>query len=337
MPSASQNLLCQPRSTASQDTFYQSPQTILPACAPGMAAFNPHYPRRYSTPEFAFIPLSLRDKNTMFGGGFMAQYGGYQSALFQAPTEEEKPNQSYIGLIGKAILSSPQQKMVLSDIYNFVLTHYPYFRNKGPGWRNSIRHNLSLNECFLKVGRSPNGKGHFWAINPANLDDFSKGEYRRKRAQKRKRNSVQSQNGEEEAKFKNVNRDNGENSTFSAHECRSEDSSSERDERKPQAIKIRPRQQQDVENRGFHIETLLGDLKSNREIPLKAANPIGYSKENSAFSVVSKAMYPTYGSPAMSGPGLWSDGQSVRTAGYPHQLLVLANCSSQQLLKPATL
>ena len=102
---------------------------------------------------------------------------------------------------------------------------------------------------------------------------------------------------------------------------------------KPQAIKIRPRQQQDVENRGFHIETLLGDLKSNREIPLKAANPIGYSKENSAFSVVSKAMYPTYGSPAMSGPGLWSDGQSVRTAGYPHQLLVLANCSSQQLFK----
>lgn len=101
-------------------------------------------------------------------------------------TEEEKPSQSYIGLIGKAILSTPQKKLVLSDIYNYILTEYPYFRNKGPGWRNSIRHNLSLNECFIKVGRSPNGKGHFWAINPSNYEDFSRGEYRRKRANKKK-------------------------------------------------------------------------------------------------------------------------------------------------------
>ena len=96
-------------------------------------------------------------------------------------TNEDKPTQSYIGLIGKAILSSPQQKLVLSDIYNYILTHYPYFRNKGPGWRNSIRHNLSLNDCFVKLGRSPNGKGHFWAINPINYDDFSRGDYKRKR------------------------------------------------------------------------------------------------------------------------------------------------------------
>lgn len=108
-------------------------------------------------------------------------------------TEEEKPSQSYIGLIGKAILSTPQKKLVLSDIYNYILTHYPYFRNKGPGWRNSIRHNLSLNECFIKVGRSPNGKGHFWAINPANYEDFSRGEYRRKRANKKKMSSCSSE------------------------------------------------------------------------------------------------------------------------------------------------
>ena len=58
--------------------------------------------------------------------------------------DEEKPNQSYIGLIGQAIMSCPEKKMVLSDIYKWVLTHYPYFRNKGPGWKNSVRHNLSL-------------------------------------------------------------------------------------------------------------------------------------------------------------------------------------------------
>ncbi|XP_064610135.1 forkhead box protein J3-like [Liolophura sinensis] len=101
--------------------------------------------------------------------------------------EEPKPSQSYIGLIAMAILSIPDKKMVLSDIYQYILDHYPYFRTRGPGWRNSIRHNLSLNDCFIKAGRSANGKGHYWAIHPANLEDFKKGDFRRRRAQRRVR------------------------------------------------------------------------------------------------------------------------------------------------------
>ena len=96
----------------------------------------------------------------------------------------EKPSQSYIGLIAEAILSSPEKKLVLSDIYSYILTRYPYFRTKGSGWRNSIRHNLSLNDCFIKAGRSPNGKGHFWTICPMYYEDFLHGDYRRRRAGK---------------------------------------------------------------------------------------------------------------------------------------------------------
>ena len=101
--------------------------------------------------------------------------------------EEPKPSCSYIGLIAMAIISSPERKMVLSDIYQHILDHYPYFRNRGPGWRNSIRHNLSLNDCFIKSGRSANGKGHYWAIHPANIDDFMKGDFRRRKAQRKVR------------------------------------------------------------------------------------------------------------------------------------------------------
>lgn len=86
-----------------------------------------------------------------------------------------------------AILSSRDKKLVLSDIYQWILDNYPYFRTRGPGWRNSIRHNLSLNDCFIKSGRSANGKGHYWAIHPANIDDFQKGDFRRRRAQRRVR------------------------------------------------------------------------------------------------------------------------------------------------------
>ncbi|RWS10853.1 fork head domain-containing protein FD5-like protein [Dinothrombium tinctorium] len=101
--------------------------------------------------------------------------------------EEPKPQHSYIGLIAMAILSSPEKKMVLSDIYQYILDNYPYFRNRGPGWRNSIRHNLSLNDCFIKAGRSANGKGHYWAIHTANIEDFKKGDFRRRKAQRKVR------------------------------------------------------------------------------------------------------------------------------------------------------
>jgi len=104
--------------------------------------------------------------------------------------DEPKPSQSYIGLIAMAILSSKERKLVLSDIYQWILDHYAYFRYRGPGWRNSIRHNLSLNDCFVKAGRSANGKGHYWAIHPANIEDFERGDFRRRRAQRKVRRAM---------------------------------------------------------------------------------------------------------------------------------------------------
>ena len=101
--------------------------------------------------------------------------------------EEPKPAHSYIGLIGMAILQAKDMKLVLSDIYQHILDNYAYFRSRGPGWRNSIRHNLSLNDCFIKSGRSANGKGHYWAVHPANVEDFKKGDFRRRKAQRKVR------------------------------------------------------------------------------------------------------------------------------------------------------
>lgn len=109
----------------------------------------------------------------------------FPQRLFQP--EEPKPQHSYIGLIAMAILNSAETKLVLSDIYQYILDNYPYFRTRGPGWRNSIRHNLSLNDCFIKSGRSANGKGHYWAIHPANMEDFRKGDFRRRKAQRKVR------------------------------------------------------------------------------------------------------------------------------------------------------
>ncbi|KAM9385837.1 forkhead box Q2 [Pholidichthys leucotaenia] len=102
----------------------------------------------------------------------------------------DKPNQSYIALISKAILASEQKKLLLCDIYQWIMDHYPYFKSKDKNWRNSVRHNLSLNDCFIKAGRSDNGKGHFWAIHPSNYQDFSNGDYHCRRARRRVRRVV---------------------------------------------------------------------------------------------------------------------------------------------------
>lgn len=121
-----------------------------------------------------------------YGPGLALSMSLFQNRMFSG-AEEPKPQHSYIGLIAIAILNSPETKLVLSDIYQHILDNYPYFRNRGPGWRNSIRHNLSLNDCFVKAGRSANGKGHYWAIHPANVEDFKKGDFRRRKAQRKVR------------------------------------------------------------------------------------------------------------------------------------------------------
>ena len=62
-----------------------------------------------------------------------------------------KPPYSFSCLIFMAIEDSPIKKLPVKDIYNWILTHFPYFRNAPTGWKNSVRHNLSLNKCFKKV------------------------------------------------------------------------------------------------------------------------------------------------------------------------------------------
>lgn len=79
----------------------------------------------------------------------------------------QKPAYSYAQLIVQALLGSKDRRQTLSGIYKFISTNYPYYKIGDKGWKNSIRHNLSLNQYFTKAPRQPmSGKGGYWCMHP---------------------------------------------------------------------------------------------------------------------------------------------------------------------------
>ena len=116
----------------------------------------------------------------------------------ESKTERLKPPHSYIALIATAILNSPGKRLTLTEINEYLVQHYAFFRGPYQGWKNSVRHNLSFNKCFVKILRDPArpwGKDNYWTVSSLHDYLLADGTFRRRRRRKPKRRDERNELG----------------------------------------------------------------------------------------------------------------------------------------------
>uniref|UniRef100_A0A8C5KCB3 Forkhead box protein O1 n=1 Tax=Jaculus jaculus TaxID=51337 RepID=A0A8C5KCB3_JACJA len=204
------------------DDFPQAPGSVAAAVAAAAAAASGGLCGDFPGPETGCLhpaappqppppgPLSQHPPVPPAAAGSLA---GQPPRKSSSSRRNAWGNLSYADLITKAIESSAEKRLTLSQIYEWMVKSVPYFKDKGDsnssaGWKNSIRHNLSLHSKFIRVQNEGTGKSSWWMLNPeggksgksprrraASMDNNSKFAKSRGRAAKKKASLQSGQEG----------------------------------------------------------------------------------------------------------------------------------------------
>lgn len=184
------------------ETFDQLPPHKRPSSQMGYlpspnsdpSTSTPHH--QGSAPTFSISPPATTSHTgrSLFpdAGPYLRQQLGIQPHepvnlwSLSDPPPGEKPNQPYPMLIKLAIYGSPNKQLTLQEIYSELEKRFTWFRERHNerAWKNSIRHNLSLNKVFRPVPRpiTDPGKGSYWQLDVSGGEGYKRARKRRSRA-----------------------------------------------------------------------------------------------------------------------------------------------------------
>ena len=187
MVTESEHTACLAAQPSLRQTAYNAPQRHYPS-TPVQAPYQPQCVKNEYQAESGGQTASSNATNSglIKSASPLSNDDKYSDSNEEEPSrggakKAEKPPYSYIALIMMAIQAQPPKRATLNEIYQFLQERFPFFRGTYTGWKNSVRHNLSLNECFIKLpkGLGRPGKGHYWTIDPAAEFMFEEGSFRR--------------------------------------------------------------------------------------------------------------------------------------------------------------
>lgn len=122
-----------------------------------------------ATPEQQPIQQTTRRKSAAVAAPPAPPDGGSPNADCPFANRRWQHKTTYAALIAVAIYTSPRKRLRMEQIYGFIEAHrsmIPVVSH--PNWKNSIRHNLSLRQCFKKVPQlSSDGKRlrSYWELD----------------------------------------------------------------------------------------------------------------------------------------------------------------------------
>nr|XP_029734210.1 fork head domain transcription factor slp2-like [Aedes albopictus] len=91
----------------------------------------------------------------------------------------KKPPFTYTELIEYAL--EDKGELTVSGIYQWI-SPFPFYKSNDDRWKNSVRHNLSINPHFRKGNKAPQGAGHLWTISSRDSEaNFLAWEHKRQR------------------------------------------------------------------------------------------------------------------------------------------------------------